>query len=230
MAIDDVYQLQLHYTFAGQQLMNTLAFRMRTAPDPTNAMFLALANDFKDQWRPVQSFGVAWLTWQAQQVRGGTVSYTAKPCQRDGGRRLEGLLTGTLTGDNVGEALPPQAAVVTTLYTEFSGRAKRGRVYLGGLPESAQSSGIVTSGNVSTLQTSWDTQVAQYGDTGSDPNFELGIWSMRTATGCIPNKNPPYGMIFTGVRDPAAAFTAVDRATVRNIVYSQRKRTVGHGI
>jgi hypothetical protein len=49
------------------------------------------------------------------------------------------LLTSTsaaVSGTAVGNALPPQSAAVVTLRTAFSGRAFRGRVYMGGLAQS----------------------------------------------------------------------------------------------
>lgn len=228
MAIDDVYALQLHYLYAGQQLMNTVHFRMKTAGDPDTTMFATLATDWKDTTATQQVAFVTYQRWIAQQVRGGTVSYTAKPCIRSGGRRLEGLFTGTLTGGATGEGLPPQSALVTTLYTGQSGRTRRGRFYLGGLAEDRQASGTYATGNLATYQTAWTAQVTQYGATGSDTNFELGVWSHTLASGCRPNPNPPYNMI-QGPRDEVGAFWAVNSAVCRGIVYNQRRRTIGVG-
>jgi len=229
MAIGDVYQLQLHYSYSGQRLMNTLAFRMETAPDPVEATFAALATDWKDIFVTQQSTGVTYISWLAQQVRGGTVSYTDHPCQRTGGRRLEGLFTGSLVGTGSGDGLPPQCAWVTTLYTGFSGRTKRGRFYLGGLPESLQAGGTWNSASVTSYQTQWGTQLAQYGTSGTDPNFRLGVWSMRIATGCAVRTTPPYGLAPVDSPDESTAFAYVTSATVRSTVFSQRKRTIGVG-
>src|SRR5262245_38740630 len=114
MAVDDVYSLTLNQLLEGQQLMNVLTFRRKVAADPTSAECLALANDWKDAIRAAQVTYLAYTTWTAQQIRGGTVSYTVKPCLRDGGLRIEGTFTAPVNGTATGDGLPPQAAVVTT--------------------------------------------------------------------------------------------------------------------
>lgn len=229
MAIDDVYALTLNQTYAGQQIMNTLHFRMKTAPDPNDAQLQALATDWKDFFRTQQCDALSYTGWVAQQVRGGDVSYVAKPCARTGGRRLEGLFTGLLPGAYTGEGLPPQCALVTTLYTGLSGRSRRGRHYLGGIAEARQTAGTYLNTELTTYTTAWAAQLAQFTPAGTDPNFALGVWSFTIASGCTARKEPPWGMASTGTSLPNMAFNPVDRVVPRAIVYSQRKRTIGRG-
>jgi hypothetical protein len=230
VAIDDVYSLTMLQTSAGQRTMNTLYFRMKAATDPTSATIAVLANSWKEMLRTHQHIGLSYTTWIMQQVRGGTVTYPVNQCKRTGGRRVEGPFTGSLAGDiALQDMLPPQSAVVTTLNTGISGRSRRGRLYMGGVPEYNQSNGTVNSAEVSALQTAWDTQLTQYGAGGTDPNFELGVFSMTIATGCKPAKNPPFSLEQVQNGDAAAAYLGVISATVRSIVYSQRKRTIGVG-
>jgi hypothetical protein len=230
MAVDDVYTVQLIQTYAGQRIMNSLAFRMKSATDPTPVQFQSLADDWKVLFISQQSSTLSYVSWLAQQVYGGTVSYVADPCNRVGGRRLEGSYTGTVVGAGTAEGLPPQSAWVTTLKTDFAGRTHRGRHYLSGMEEAKQTNGTIAGAFVTAYQTAWDAQLLQYGPAGTDPNFQLGIWSMRTATGCVPRKEPPYGMQNVAPANPVQAFTPVTSFTVRNIVYSQRRRTIGVGV
>lgn len=230
MAVDDVYTLSLYQTYAGQTCINTLAFRVLVSPDVTQAQLQALADDWKNHLKTFQCSGVTYTRWIAQQVRGGTVSYITDPCNRVGGFRNEGLFTGSVVGDGTSEGLPPQSACVTTLKTALAGRTHRGRLYLTGVQEIVQNQGTIVAGNLGTYQTAWNTQLAQFGPTGTDPTFQLGIWSMRTATGCITRKDPPYGMVPQDSPNQGAAFEKVTEAVCRATVYSQRKRTIGVGI
>lgn len=229
MAVGDVYKLDLQHTYVGQKLMNSLAFTMKTAADPSPALCLALANDWKDFARNSQVPSLTYTTWGMQQLRGGTASWPMNLCRRDGGLRLEGAFTGTLTGSNAGDGMPPQAAIVTTLSTGFSGRRRRGRHYLGGFPETIQLEGTITPAVMTTYTTLWSGMLAEYGVGGTDPNFQLGVWSMREATGCEPSETPPFRLTMVEAPDPAAAFLPVTSVTPRNIVYSQRRRTIGVG-
>ena len=229
MAVDDVYQLQLRSVYAGQQLMNTLHFRTKTAADPTPATALLLADDWKNAFRTAQVTTFNYSSWLLQQVRGGTVSYTNRPCLRDGGIRIEGAFTGAVAGAVVGDGMPPQSAIVTTLSTGFSGRRRRGRLYLPGFQEQDQSAGQLIPGAVTFMQSLWATQMGKFGPGGSNATWQLGIWSMRTATGCAPRGVPPWGMINVDPPDPAAAYLDVTTATPKAIVYSQRRRTIGVG-
>lgn len=230
MAIGDVFQLQLYSTYAGQTIMNSLAFRWLQALDPTTAQALTLANDWKVALKTFQSSGVAYSRFILQQVRGGDVSYTADPCNRVGGLRYEALLTGSLTGDGTSEALPPQSAAVTTLKTAKAGRTHRGRLYLTGVQELVQNQGTMIAGNLAAYQTTWNNQLVKFGVTGTDPNWQLGIWSMRTATGCVLRKEPPYGLAPHDTPNPSQSFEGVIEAVCKPTVYSQRKRTIGVGI
>jgi hypothetical protein len=97
------------------------------------------------------------------------------------------------------------------------------------MPESYQANGTIVAGFVTAYQTGWDNQITAYKEGGTDPTFELGIWSMRIATGCVPRKQPPYGMEFVGPVNPAGAFEPVTSVTCRSIIYTQRRRTIGVG-
>lgn len=230
MAVDDVYQLTLRATYAGQTILNGLAFKVKTETDPTSVQALALANDWKDHLRPMQATILAYQSFVLQQVRGGSANYTSKVCQRSGGARFEGNLTGTLTGSKSGDALPPQSAVVTTLRTSESGRTRRGRSYMAGLSETDQAYGTITSGIVTVFQTAWNVQLGKFGPTGTDALWQIGIWSMRLATGCVPRKEPPYGLTPKDSTSPGTAFQPVIEFIVKPIVYNQRRRTIGVGI
>ena len=229
MATDDVYALQLHQVYAGQMIMNTIHFRTKTSTDPTQAVFQTLADDWMNTLKPRQVTHITYDHWLAQQVRGGTVTYNPAVCRREGGRRLEAGFTPPNVGLEVSDGLPPQSAWVTTLVTGFAGRSRRGRFYMSGIPENIQGQGLIAPASVSANQTIWNSLITEYGVGGTSPTWELGVWSFTLASGCTARTSPPWGLEHTRTGDPAAAFTGVIGATVRNIVHSQRKRTIGVG-
>lgn len=230
MAIGDVYRLTLRSLFAGQQLQNTFHLQRKTAPDPTLAQAQSLADDWKDAIRQNQNAGVTYTTWELRQVRGLSVIYDTNLCERSGGILLDGSLTGTLTGTVAGDGLPPQAAIVATLLTGISGRRRRGRIYYGGISESDQNAGTVASGALSNIGSQLASQLVQYGVSGTDPDWQWVVWSDVTAFGCKVNPNPPPSRLRESVPNPGSASAPITQIKVRNVVYSQRRRTVGVGI
>lgn len=229
MAVDDVWQLHLHQRYAGQQILNTVTFRTKSAVTVDATVAQALAQDWKDMLLPLQISQVSHTGWALQQLRGGTAAWPDGLCRRDGGARLEGVYTGTVVGSIAGEGLPPQSAMVTTIVTGQSGRRHRGRFYLTGLSETIQDAGTIVAGTVTIVTTAWTGQFTQYGPSGTDLNWQIGIWSSREASGCRPRTAPPYGMERVEAPDPAAAYLNASGFIVRNIVYNQRRRTIGVG-
>ena len=231
MAVGDVYKLTCKASFNTQMVVqNSYYFSRKVAADPTAADALALANAVKELFRPQQGTTVAYTDWALDQVRGGSVVYTFGACIKQGGILHVGAHTGTLSGSLAGDALPPQVAMVTKLDTGLAGRRRRGRHYLCGRVEADQNVGIWVAGSVSALQTVWGTILTTYGPTGTDPNWQIGVWSNRIATGCEPAPvPPPQPMIGIDTPNPGDAFRGLTSATVRTIAYTQRRRTVGVG-
>lgn len=230
MAVGDVYALTLNATYAGQRIQNTLYFRTKDPADPGDAQVQALASDIKDDWREMQVNTLTYNNWIIQQVRGGTVDYISKRCQRLGGFRFEGLFSGSAAGVQIPDGLPPQSAWVTTLYTGQAGRRKRGRCYLSGIPELWNSAGTISAAGMTEAVTRWGSIFAAYKVGGTSLLWEWGVWSQTTASGCTARTEPPWGLAPTETPNPAGAFTPITVVTPRATVYTQRKRTIGKGI
>ena len=229
MAVGDVYQLTLLQLYAGQRIMNTLAFDRKTAGDPIQADCFDLATDWMNRLREHQMDTLVHTGWRVQQVRGAGVTY-GLDCTRDGGMLFEGPYAPPSNGTHTAvDGMPPQSAIVTTLRTGIAGRRRRGRFYLAGWSELQQNHGTVASLFVTELQTSWNAQLVQYGVAGTDPQWRLGVWSHRIASGCEPGAAHPHSPTNVDPPNPADAFRPVVDTTVRNIVYGQRKRTIGVG-
>lgn len=229
MALGDVYKMTINAQAPGGFFQNTYAFEAKAAPDLTQANFQTLADALKEIWRPNQRSTTSYTNWRATQVRGGTVSYPGGGCERTGGLFWEGTFTGTAQGGLSGDVLPPQCAMVVTLNTGITGRRFRGRVYGFSQVELNQDDGVWIGTHIVAMTTAWNTFMAAFGLTGTNPNFRLGIWSERIATGCVPNPNPPPAHLHVDAGDPTIAFNPVVSFTVRSIVYNQRRRTRGVG-
>jgi hypothetical protein len=229
MAVDDVFRLTVFMTQLGSQYMNTYYFSIKKEPPVTLAEATALANDFKEAFRALQNSGLVYRSWRLGQVYGAGVTWPPTDCNPVGGTTLEAAYSGTVIGGNATSALPPQCAMVTTLYTDQIGRRKRGRNYLPGLHEGMQSDGSIDSSTMTTFATQWNTLQNKYFSAGTDPTFRMGVWSYRTASGCERQKTPPYDHVKVETGHPELAFTPITRYVNRSVIYSQRKRTIGVG-
>jgi hypothetical protein len=231
MAIDDVYQVTVTSRLTGAGVaQNTFAFIRTTAAEPVNADFDSLAEAIKTIHRTLQNPVMNYSTWRARQVRGTGVTWPASgPCAPQGGKLYEGNVPSPLAGSGSGDALPPQCALVVTLKTALAGRRHRGRVYVTGWGEGDQVAGVWQSSILTTLATTWNTFMTAYAVVAPTSGFRLGIWSFRTASGCIPNPNAS-GHTRIDPPDAAQAFTAVSSYVLRNTVYTQRRRVSGVGV
>jgi hypothetical protein len=229
MAVDDVYKVTISASGQGSVYQNVLNVMMKTEPDPTPVQFQGLITAFTNIFINQQSNTITYSSWEATQQWGPNMSIDAPRC-----RRLNAKQFGANISAKVGlaafEALPPQNALVFTWLTGVAGRRKRGRNYVFGLTESDQVQGLFTS----TVLTTWNTNMTTFlnlyrDDTGTDPTFTLGVWSERTASGCVPATAPAKGHVQLDPPHPELAFTPVTGGIVRDVVYSQRRRTRGVG-
>jgi hypothetical protein len=228
MAVGDVYRLTLQSVFQGQTYLNTWAFTMRSSPDPTAADVTTLANAFKEAFRTRQSNLLTYQTWTFRQLFGGTVTPIQDECRRDGGLVLAGNITGSAAGAVATDALPPQCALVWTIGTGLAGRRRRGRSYAYAFTESDQAAGVWATATITFATTALNTIYGLYGPSGTDPQFLLGVWSERTASGCEYRGNPP-ALVNVETPHPENAFNMSTGYQLRTTVYSQRRRTIGVG-
>jgi hypothetical protein len=202
---------------------------MKSSPDPVESDVITLANACKELFRTSQMAEVKYTNWTFSQLYGGSVVPVQDECRRTPGLQLAGNFSGTTTGAiSSGEGLPPQCALVWTMLTGYAGRRRRGRSYVFGFSEAAQGNGLWTTTITNAAATALTTFVGLYGVSGTDPQFQVGVWSERTASGCVPNENGK-GLRNIETPRPEVAFMRMTAYTVRPIVYTQRRRTLGVG-
>jgi hypothetical protein len=229
LATGDVFKVVITSTGQGSVYQNTYHVAAKSESALTEAMFTTFVNDAIAVARPYQVSTLQYTEWEAIQQWGTGVSIVAGECTRTGGLAFGGALSG-LPGVSISEGLPPQAALVVTWLTGNAGRRKRGRTYYGAQGENTQNDGLWLSTHVTDMTTKVAAFLAIYKDnTGTSPNFEFGIWSERTASGCVPATPPNSGHIQVDTPHPEQAFTPVTSGVVRPTVYSQRRRTRGVG-
>ena len=229
MAAGDVYRLNLFGTSLSQQVMNTLTVQTLPATDPDTTAQLALANAWKNALQPWQHNTTFWTRWELKQLWGAGMSIDAPNCRRLGGNAYAGLFSAPLQGAMaLNQPLPPQCSLVTTWQSGTIGRRKRGRAYVFGLGEQDQSGGLWDSAFLGNIGGSVNTFFNIYKSGGTSPAYQLGVWSERTASGCVPNPSG-HGHLQVDTPHPDTAFTPVTNYQIRGTVYTQRRRTLGVG-
>lgn len=113
------------------------------------------------------------------------------------------VLSINLLGTHIGESVPPQCAPVISWTTGLAGRKYRGRTYVIGLSEDLQNDGALTPGAETLLES---LAIALY---QTWPNAVTGSL-------CVYHK-------------ATASTTVILGRVVRDVVYTQRRRTVGEG-
>lgn len=228
MATDDVYILATRALFNSQEIVNTWAIRWKDTGDPVVADFTQIASALKEAFRGNQVDDLAYTDWVAQKVRGSGVTYSTTPPFRVSLVSFTGSYTGTLTGVSTNPPVPNQCAALLALNTSQSGRRRKGRVYIAGLTESVMTDASLLDGTFRTnFNTSISTALAPYFGGGSDPDWELGVWSDRTATNTAYNNVYPRELVTQGAPDPDSAFAAVVSVTLRSYIANQRRRRPG---
>lgn len=228
MATDDVYLLSCRSQFNAQEIVNTFAFRWRDTGDPVAADFVALASAMKELFRGNQVDDLAYTDWRALKVRGTGVTYNTSSPFRVSLVSYAGSYTGTLTGVSTNPPSPEQTAMVMAINTALNGKRYRGRVFIAGLTEAVMTDASLFDTTFRTnFQTSISTGLANYFVGGSDPDWELGVWSDRIAMNVALSNTWPRVLTSQGAPDPANAFTGATSITLRSYIGNQRGRRPG---
>lgn len=119
----------------------------------------------------------------------------------------------TVSGTSGVDSLPPQCAVLFSLYTGTKGRSYRGRFYRPGIAEDQTGHGVLSAGMVTSMQTIAAQLMAVFGPSGSDTHWQLVVISR------FLNK----------VKRATPVGTEVDAIALDTYVRTQRRRVLGVG-
>lgn len=202
----DIYAVRVQYSGPGGISENGLAFAARQAV--AGDAQLDLANAFRTALIKNTSGGLLY---------GMTTNFSCTTI------RVEDVKPGTLAtfeqsaaavaGNDAGQALPPQNAVVITLYTAVKGRSYRGRIYLPGVSENAWDGSAMVGAILTNYLTIPTQLLAVFGPSGSNANWQLVVVSRYL------NK----------IKRATPVGTAVTSAVVDPIIHTQRRRVLGVG-
>lgn len=166
MAVTDVYQLALFCSSpVGRDTVSVLHYEQ---VQPTSNPVGTLMDAFEEMVIPAYtvplSAELALKMIRVKQKRGG---------------EAEGESTFLIPGTATGQRLPPQSAGLIRLRTGLSGKRRRGRVYIPGGTEEAQSGGLWSNGHIAALLNLGNALINVGDDGGGGPLFKLTIWSRK---------------------------------------------------
>ena len=205
----DAFQVTIEGSQEGQRIANVLNFEAVTAIDDVELRLIAaLAECFVTNLLPVLSskYTLEQIRWkQTKPVLG--VEHITIPA-------------GAGAGGGAATALPTMNAACISIRTNEGGRSKRGRMYIGGIPESA-----TTDSKFDTGGAFWAALIAfcacvitkfVAGDPPAANTFQLEVYSRKIGGASFPYQ--------------AAGFTAVVSMTPDTVVATQRSRKLARGV
>lgn len=197
-----IYQVTYQQIIDGQTCENVIHFRERTGTS-TPAQIAASVQPFLTAMAQIQVSSVTYSNIIVKQMT---------PLAFD-----ESFVTPvTTSGANSSATFNNIVAMVFTKRTGVAGKTHRGRIYVGGVPTifATDPNRLNTTGATAT-GTFISTVMGAYGDTGTDPHLQIGVYS-RVLGGHSP---------FT-----VAGWQPLTGIDSQVIFGSQRRRRVGVGI
>ena len=210
-----LYHLTLIGSLHNQQTQNGFYFKDRNdSPDDDYQLSLTdLMNDFMNN---IYDKIKLWANqeWHTVGLIGTTLFPRNGPMIELGPLAEEGAQTD--------DSLPSYCAGVLAVRTGVGGRRYRGRIYFAGVSENLCSAGRLNGGSLTQLQDIGNALLVRYGAGGSSLRHVYGVYS-RVEGDDRQAGPPPF------ITHSPLAFHTATQITARSIVYTQRKRLIGHG-
>lgn len=203
MAVNDVVRAAIIGTYDGQTVVNVLHFQQKPASSEDLTVIKAAVEALLDVVKVPLMPQMTWTNLRLTKL--------LNPPQT-----FEYDLTKAGTGAGT-DGVPGVAAVITSWKTQYAGRSYRGRNYWAGLSEGLSTYGQIQSAAQSTMSASLATWLQTWGATGTNPTYQVGVWSRKTGA----NFDSAGKLINYNV---GAGFTPYTSVIVRNALGSQRNR------
>lgn len=166
MPLGDIFRLGVGVNQDGEKCSQVLHYE-QGGPDgalpPEQALFNAWTGTMLPLWRAVMSVNAAVETITIQKL----------PTAGSGSL----IFLVDEEGDVTGDAVPPNATVLLSLYTSLVSRRGRGRTHFSGYPESAHSDGIINAEFYGKFQAIGTALVDTLPGSGGEPGFRCVVWS-----------------------------------------------------
>lgn len=201
-AVGEIFQFtfiqQLHF-----QICETIIhFRQRAVTPLTDALLIAVADNWLSSVAKVQSNRVTYPSFRVKQMT---------PIAFD-----QRILAPTYAAGNFNEEpANNQLSIVFTKRTGVAGMRHRGRMYVAGYPASAGFNSLADGGLAAAAGTVAGELLAKFGEAGTDPTMCAGVYSKEIG-GSIP---------FT-----VAGWQPITKWDPQLLFGVQRKRKIGVGI
>jgi hypothetical protein len=208
VAANDVVRLSVLGTMFNQRVQYGHHFQFTTAAGTMQGLAAAYEGAVLAPLRAATSVDVTWQYLMVQDVR------------PTGPETLRHPLPAASTGQIAGEGAPPQTTAVISVHTGQKGRRRRGRFYVPGLAEAGTTGGNITGAQLTALTALGETIQNTFGETGTDTEYKLVVYSPEKLT--FPTPPPPKprpGTIITRARD----------LILDTRVMTQRRRRLGVG-
>jgi len=208
---NDKFQVVVQQSNGGQACFNVLHFLAATGIDDVELrLILALIECYQTHLAPGLS-----SMWTLDRVVWKQVSPILGPEHIT-------IPAAPIEGGASGDAMTSFCAAVLSIRTAQGGKSRRGRMFLGGLPENAT---IGDQNVIATSSTTWDAVIAFaaclvtkfiLGDPPAANSFQMEVYSRKLGGATFP-----YGV---------AGFTAVTSIVPNQVIGTMRSRKKGHGI
>lgn len=129
----------------------------------------------------------------------------------------------SLSGNQLGEALPGTVAAVLSLRTGFGGRNRLGRSFYAGIGEVDHQGGKLSPDSHARLKGVGDALLDNFNHTNPAHVFHYGVYSPKL--GNVPVPGPGNGALITN-----AGFTPITQTIPKSVLGTCRKRKLGYGI
>jgi hypothetical protein len=168
MALNEIFQVVIGMNLKGQKLCNVLHLKQTSidGPDPPNKdACLAVEFSLIPGYQAITSEDLTFEVIRAHRV-GPTVGGTY-------------VHTTTGTGGIAVDTIPPNGAVLATLYSDLFTRRGRGRIYIPGVPDTWTDSGRIVNAQASTYASFLDILLTPITVTGG-ATYRAGVFSTDT--------------------------------------------------
>lgn len=213
MAIGDIWEANVQGIINTKLMENVFHFKMLSSADPASTIGAFLVTSWIDSVEAYQSNN---FTWNQIALYNLTVPPT-------GSEYATGLPSTGVVNSPMSDL---RSSCVFSWRTALLGRSYRGRTYLPGVPQELINEGQFTTGTVTALQAIGDAIVSDVGEGGSNPDIQLGVWSLFLGAIPVRSGKPPYPKP-TGY-NLVKGWTPINRCIVDQTVFTQRRR--GYGV
>jgi len=170
MPVGDIFRIEIQHQLGSSPVMNVMHARIEiSGPDAqqeTEDVIEKAAEWWRDEMAPNLS-----ENWQI-------ISVYARRIEPTPGVPSIQVLSGAseIVGGVIGEFVPPQCALLISLYTASAAPTGRGRIYVPGFPEEFEDDGRLTNAAYTLMQAAADElEGAKTGSNGTELRF--GVYS-----------------------------------------------------